>query len=278
VEVASQPAPSTTDAAQQHQQGQSALVGLVGAALAEAWVLWNVADPAPFTAAVTAIVDRYGKASAVAALDHYHRQRLAAGVPGRPPRLTVALTAPDGQIAAAVNWATETLRHPPGKSPLATPSPRAPVPVESVQPVDDLASVALSKVTGATERLVLDQGRATIVQAVHADPAATGWARIPEPGACSFCLMLATRGAVYEEHAFDVVNAKFTGEGKFKSHNHCECHADPCFVPRKEYALTPEVSAARDLYRSTPSGQSPVAKRLNFRHAVEASPPGAGSV
>jgi hypothetical protein len=245
--VASQPAPSTTtDTAQQHQQGQSALVALVGAALAQAWVLWNAADPAPFTAAVTAIVDRYGKASAVAALDHYRRQRLAAGVPGRPPRLTVAPTAPAGQIAAAVNWAVEGVRAP--------------------EPAPDAASVALGKVTGATERLVLDQGRDTIVQAVHADPAATGWARIPEMGACSFCLMLATRGAVYGEESKD-----------FRSHNHCACHADPSFVPRKQYALTPEVAAARDLYRSTPGGQSPADKRLNFRHAVEASPPGAGS-
>jgi hypothetical protein len=240
--VASQPAPSQTDAAQQHQQGQAALVGLVGAALVEAWALWNAADPAPFTAAVAAIVDRYGKASAVAALDHYRRQRLAAGIGGRPPRLTVAPTAPDGQIAAAVNWAVEDLRAP--------------------EPKPDAASVALSKVTGATERLVLDQGRDTIVQAVHADPAATGWARIPEPGACSFCLMLATRGAVYGAASKD-----------FKSHNHCECHADPSFVPRKQYALTPEVIAARDLYRKTPGGAN---KQLAFRHAVEASPPGAG--
>jgi hypothetical protein len=251
--VASQPASSTTtESAQQHQQGQAALVALVGAALAQAWVLWNAADPAPFTAAVTAIVDRYGKASAVAALDHYRRQRLAAGIPGRPPRLTVAPTAPDGQIAAAVNWAVEDIRG-------------ADVNTQVADFLEKMKAAQV-KVTGATERLVLDQGRDTIVQAVHADPAATGWARIPEMGACSFCLMLATRGAVYGEESKD-----------FKSHNHCACHADPSFVPRKQYALTPEVAAARDLYRSTPGGRSPADKRLNFRHAVEASPPGAGS-
>jgi hypothetical protein len=253
--VASQQAPSSTDAAQQHQQGQAALVEGVGPALTAAWVLWNAKDVAPFTAAVTAVVDRYGKASAVAAREHYLQQRKAAGIPGRPPRLTVAPTAPDGQIAAAVNWAVQGVGAPDAAS--------------------NAADVALSNITGATERLVLDQGRETIIEAVHTDPAATGWARIPELGACSFCLMLATRGAVYEEHAFDEANKKFTGAGKFKSHNHCACHADPSFVPRKQYALTPEVIAARDLYRSTPAGQNAAEKRRNFRHAVEAQPPGA---
>lgn len=41
-----------------------------------------------------------------------------------------------------------------------------------------------------------------------------GWARIPEPGACAFCRMLASRGAVYKRNT-----------GNFHSHNRCRCTA-----------------------------------------------------
>lgn len=42
----------------------------------------------------------------------------------------------------------------------------------------------------------------------------TAFARVPEPGACSFCLMLASRGAVYTAKTVGAVN---------KFHDHCRC-------------------------------------------------------
>ena len=75
--------------------------------------------------------------------------------------------------------------------------------------------LALRKLAGITNRLVAQPARQTVMQAV--EKAGTAYARIPEPGACSFCLMLASRGAVYSK---DTVLFKKTG-GKY--HDNCRC-------------------------------------------------------
>lgn len=48
------------------------------------------------------------------------------------------------------------------------------------------------------------------------------WARIAEPGACKFCRMLATRGAVYTSEQTATVT---TGAKRY--HHNCRCHAEP---------------------------------------------------
>lgn len=61
--------------------------------------------------------------------------------------------------------------------------------------------------------------------------AGNGYARQPEPGACSFCLMLASRGAVYasEEHATRVgapgVVLRGGQKPKDRFHDNCKCRA-----------------------------------------------------
>lgn len=75
--------------------------------------------------------------------------------------------------------------------------------------------LALRKLAGITNRLVAQPARRTVMQAV--EKAGTAYARIPEPGACSFCLMLASRGAVYSK---DTVLFKQIGE---KYHDNCRC-------------------------------------------------------
>lgn len=75
--------------------------------------------------------------------------------------------------------------------------------------------LALRKLAGITNRLVAQPARRTVMQAV--EKAGTAYARIPEPGACSFCLMLASRGAVYSK---DTVLFKKTG-GEY--HDNCRC-------------------------------------------------------
>jgi hypothetical protein len=68
------------------------------------------------------------------------------------------------------------------------------------EPLTEAGSSAIAdakaRLAASAERLVIDTGRNTIIDNVSA----TGRRRLgadPEPGACSFCLMLATRGAVY---------------------------------------------------------------------------------
>lgn len=55
-----------------------------------------------------------------------------------------------------------------------------------------------SQILGATQRLVLDRGRGSFYESAAADPIRTGVARIPRgTDTCFFCIMLASRGAVY---------------------------------------------------------------------------------
>lgn len=71
---------------------------------------------------------------------------------------------------------------------------------------------------GSAQRLVLNGGRDTITNVSTQDKAAEGWERVIEPGACSFCAMLAGRGGVYKESTVD-----------FRAHDHCHCVARPVF-------------------------------------------------
>lgn len=68
------------------------------------------------------------------------------------------------------------------------------------------------KLDGILARVVSAQASGTIVRNVMRD--GTAFARVPEPGACSFCLMLASRGAVYTAKTVGAVN---------KFHDHCRC-------------------------------------------------------
>jgi hypothetical protein len=80
------------------------------------------------------------------------------------------------------------------------------------------SSMASDALRGSSTRLVLNGGRDTIVRTAGADPIATGWERVIEPGACSFCSMLAGRGGVYSEASVN-----------FRAHDHCHCVGRPVF-------------------------------------------------
>lgn len=73
---------------------------------------------------------------------------------------------------------------------------------------------SLRKLQGITNRLVAEPARNTVFGASVA--AGTRYARIPEPGACNFCLMLASRGAVYSR---DTV----VGNSMNRYHDGCRC-------------------------------------------------------
>lgn len=225
--------------AEEHQVGQEALVSLVPAVLREAWPLLDVHDikgTLPrFVAAVRAIVQRYGSASAAAALDYYRRERAAAGVKVAAPSLRLAPSPADSVVEEAIGWAVSDLY--------------GPVSPETV-------AAAQEKVDAAVSRLVLDQGRQTIIDATVKDRAAKGWARVTEQGACSFCIMLALRGAAY--------GSKRSAD--FKAHDHCNCHAEPVFTA---YEPSHRMREMDRLWRESTKGRSGHDARVAFRQAVE---------
>lgn len=77
----------------------------------------------------------------------------------------------------------------------------------------DLA--AFKKLKGIMTRIVLNGARDTVLEATRRD--GTYYARIPEPGACPFCLMLSSRGAVYTKDTVTQTKAMT------KYHDHCRC-------------------------------------------------------
>lgn len=79
------------------------------------------------------------------------------------------------------------------------------------------------------DRKILAGHRDTIMFSAFA--AGNGYARKPEPGACSFCLMLASRGAVYrtarsaEQVGAPGVVMRGNAKRGDKFHDNCRCHA-----------------------------------------------------
>src|SRR5699024_3287417 len=79
---------------------------------------------------------------------------------------------------------------------------------------------ALHRRQGALSRLALQPYRDTMLNAArdHGRYTRTAVARVPEAGACAFCRMLASRGAVYGS----AETAQSTKDGK-RFHDHCRC-------------------------------------------------------
>lgn len=183
-----------------------------------------------FTAATKQLVDRYGAASATLAARFYQQQRRHAGITGPFTPKPAPLPAL-GEVKAAVDFATRQLW--------------------SAQPDLPNTQTALQ---GVAETMVLNTGRSTVIDTVRADRKAKGWARIPEPGCCAFCALLATRGAVYRESTVG-----------FHTHPSCRCHVEPVFTA---YEPSAEVRRLQQVYRESTASLSGNKARLAFRQAL----------
>jgi hypothetical protein len=237
-------AQSTTPASSA-QASQTGLVAVLDTELATALTrvdLTDVQTSMPgFFQIVAALVQRYGQASATMAARYYQLERAAAGL--GTIHVSPAPLPPLQQVGATLGWATAPLRN------------------------GDLATTE-TNVSGAVDRLVTDVGRRTLVGAVQSDRQAKGWARITRPGACSFCRLMATRGAVYknEQTAGGDASKGFVGEGEFKFHNHCHCYVEPAFGI---YEMTAQAREDLATYKRVTEGLSGAAARNAFRRAVE---------
>lgn len=249
--------PPTSPASEQApaQAAQAGLALLISTAISKLWPsldLLNLRQSLPaFKAAVAVEVQRHAQASATLAGRQYRQQRVAAGVgggftpaPARPPTVQ--------QIAQAVDWAVQPLWD--SSIPVST-FPGAPQ--ETIQVAGSAIADAKARVAAASEKLVLDVGRDTVIGNVQRDRQAKGWARIPELGACHFCALLATRGAVYRTEK----------SASFKSHDNCRCHVEPVF---SAYEPTAQIRKWQSLYNSVAAPLTDSAdKRRAFRQAFE---------
>lgn len=242
--------------AQTHQIGQSALASMIPAIVDQAWPLLDPHDLKgtlpKFIAAVQAVVQRYGLASASAALTYYRQERAAQGVTSSPGPLRVAESPSGAAVEDAVRGAVSNLYGP------VTPESEA---------------KARDAVAQAAQQLVLDQGRMTIAGAVGRDRAAKGWVRVTEVGACWFCTMLALRGGagmLYNSRSsFRGSNARFKGSGEFKVHDNCHCTMQPVFTA---YEPPARLREAQQRYNDATKGRIGHDSQVAFRQAWEGRP------
>jgi hypothetical protein len=142
---------------------------------------------------VPVLVSEYGDMAASVAADWYDELRASEGVRGSF-RAPLAPSTPVEQVNARLGFAT-----------------RLDGPLFTAQ-----ADVLAGFLGSMANEYALQPGRETVAQAAHKDGA--GYGRIPEPGACKFCLMLASRGFVYSKDT--------AGQSK-KFHGKCRCNILP---------------------------------------------------
>lgn len=163
----------------EYREANRALVTLAQRDLRDFWSALNLAgDPARIRNAVLEffpeLLTQYGDVAALLGADWYDMLRDA------PPsaasfRAALARPADAEQAVSTARWALGPL----------------------FQPTPDTES-ALSALMGATQRLVLQPGRDTVWDSAATDSFRVGVARVPSGvTTCKFCVMLASRGAVY---------------------------------------------------------------------------------
>lgn len=196
--------------------------------------------------AVRALVAQYGSASATAAASYYEAERVAAAVTGQ---FTVPLLGPppDEQVNNSLRWATKDLWPRDPDDPATTEAQKL--------PLDVRLDAAEKKAEAVAQKLVTDQGRGTVQEAVRQDRQAIAWARSAALGACAFCRVLAIRGAVYKQDTVD-----------FRAHDGCHCMTVPVFRGQR-FELSDKAKEWERLYREYAAGHSGDQLRL-FRRAI----------
>lgn len=173
------------------------------------WMRLNLNDPKvlrdPLAVVLEEIATKYGTASAALAADFYDdlRESVVKTSPRFSPRLA-QIPGPE-RFETLAGW---------GIGPLFGSDPDP--------------AMALSNLFGGLKLDVTNAYIGTIAESSIADPAARGWQRVSDAGACDFCVMLEGRGSVYSEEG-----------ALFGAHDHCGCSAEPAFegepVPVRAY-------------------------------------------
>lgn len=133
-----------------------------------------------FSASMRALMPQYGQAAAQTALDNYRLARVDAGIATIPP-LPKIPPIPASKIDAGLDWARRALDDLDNSE-------------AAYQAQLDQAEAAIrDRAEAAMQKALLDEARDATIAAVEGDDKALGYRRVPRPGACAWCLALATR-------------------------------------------------------------------------------------
>lgn len=209
------------DLTAQHRQAQATVAALALRDFMALWPLWE-GDNESFgrlAAATLVLIRAHHRVSTQLAAAYFQSFRRAEGVGGfASPRLADPVNAE--RVTASLNFtARETTR-------------RA---LLAGKPPQTARATALVRTSSAVTRHVLQGGRDTVVLSTGEDSQAEAWARVTRGTPCAFCVMLASRGAVYLGH----------DTAEFEAHDACTCVAEPHY---EGSALPPDSVRWRDLY------------------------------
>lgn len=194
----------TAERIEAHRVAQSAIRDAARRELEQWWAsaygpgMDPVVARASLTEMLAYLSRKYGDAAAGVAADLYDDMRASAGVEGAF-RAVLADAVPAGQVEASARWAAG--------------------PLWRAEP--DGAAV-LRAASAVTDRWVKRAATGTVYGSAVRDPARPRVARVPRGTAtCAFCVMLASRGAVY-------VSAGSAG-GVRRFHGGCDCETVTVF-------------------------------------------------
>lgn len=168
--------------------------------------------PAIRTALASLIESRFGM-SAAQATAYYAQARMAAGVTGPPPM--VSIPPPSTALVTATLDST---------GPYALLGR-----IKQAQPLETAMENTSVVMSGAASRLIQSGARDTVLTLVRDDSEAVGWMRVlggPRPN-CSFCSMLASRGVAF----------KTKKSAMAYWHNLCQCQPMPVYSAEDAEAL-----------------------------------------
>lgn len=173
-----------------------ALAAIAEASIQELDPVWAL-EPARILPALfdvlPSLVSKWGTASASAAADWYDGLRETAAVPGR--FLAIVPQLDDLGADALASWAAQPLQ-------------------EQVPDVE----TARYRIDGGLQKRLVNAANLTVTTSAEQDPQARGYMRRTRPNACKFCVMVASRGAVYTK-----------ASATFACHEHCYCEAVPAW-------------------------------------------------
>ena len=234
-----------------HQRAQRTLTGRALSRLAAAWAGVDIEDPASWAGYIQTAEDLCGSAQSESAsvagryLERFRRAELKAlGMPVERLALTAPRFAMAGQFESALAaFGPSYVRQ------LVT----------SGMPLEGAMRLAIAGQFGKAMGLILSPGRDVLAEGIQADRRCLGYRRVCSGGACSFCAMLATRGAVYKAHSFGVGSVK--GVGRAEVHRSCQCSMEPVY----SYSSKP----TPDVRRFMAQWQAAGGDATQFRRLVE---------
>lgn len=185
---------------------------MVAAAMADLDPVWRLPKPDMVQAlfdVVPGVVQKWNLASAAVAADWYDTLREQQEIPGVFTAVVPDLGDQGGQALAG--WGAQALKTPTTAEPDLSPSE---MPITQLDPVES----AQYRVEGGLQKRLVNAANLTVTESSRQDPRARGWMRRTRPGACDFCLMVASRGAVYTR-----------ATATFACHEHCHCEAVPAW-------------------------------------------------